>query len=456
MSSVSDTVAFDVVIVGGGACGLTAALAAREAGAEVLVLERHRVCAGSSAMSLGALCAAGSRSQARHGIADDASLFLADIMRKTGRRADPVLADMVSRESGPALDWLSAAHDVPIEVDLAWRPAFGHTARRMHSVPERTGVALMARLQNAAEKAGVVVLTQADVTELDSDHSGRVRTVYYRQPDGTGAIVECGCLILASCGFGANRQLVAEHIPSMRDARYFGWEDNTGDAIRWGQALGAALGDMDAYQGLGLLAEPHGIDVNPRLLIEGGIQVNAHGLRFSNELDDVSGQGARVIAQPGGIAWVVYDDRIHASCRGLAQYESLVELRAIRAGDSVAALASACGLSATALAETLSSLEYGACDSFGRVFDQPPLRPVFRAIKVTGALFHTQGGLVVDAQARVVRKDGTSLPNLFAGGGAARSIGGPGGSGYLPGAGLCMAITLGRVAGINAVGMLAN
>jgi fumarate reductase flavoprotein subunit len=81
-------------------------------------------------------------------------------------------------------------------------------------------------------------------------------------------------------------------------------------------------------------------------------------------------------------------------------------------------------------------------------------RPGFRAIKVTGALFHTQGGLVVDATARVVRRDGQVLPNLFAGGGAARSIGGPGGSGYLPGAGLCMAVTLGRLAGRGAAAVL--
>jgi fumarate reductase flavoprotein subunit len=320
-------------------------------------------------------------------------------------------------------------------------------------VPERTGEALMARLQNAAEQAGAMVLTQADVTDLDSTPDGRVQAVRYRRPDGAASVVACGALVLASCGFGANRAMVAQHIPSMRDARYFGWEENTGDAIRWGQAMGAALGDMDAYQGLGLLAEPHGIDLNPRLLIEGGIQVNAQGLRFSHELDDVSGQGARVIAQPGGFAWVIYDERIDAACRGLAQYDALVGLGAMRSGDSVAALALACGLPEPELAETLASLERGG-DRFGRQFDQPPLRPGFRAIKVTGALFHTQGGLVVDATARVVRRDGQVLPNLFAGGGAARSIGGPGGSGYLPGAGLCMAVTLGRLAGRGAAAVL--
>ena len=84
------------------------------------------------------------------------------------------------------------------------------------------------------------------------------------------------------------------------------------------------------------------------------------------------------------------------------------------------------------------------------MFDRAALRPGYCGLKVTGALFHTQGGLVIDADARVLRADRSKLPNLFAGGGAARGISGQGGSGYLPGAGLCTAITLGRLAGMNA------
>ncbi len=442
----------DVVIVGGGACGLTASLAARDAGAEVLVLERHGQCAGSSGMSLGALCAAGSRAQEQHGIEDDADSFLFDIMRKTRGLADPVLATAMARESGPALDWLAAAHAVPFELDLDWRPAFGHGRRRMHAVPERSGMAMMARLQQAAEDAGVLVLTHAEVVGIADDGSGGVQAVQYRRPDGGAAAVGCRALVLASCGFGANQQMVSRHIPTMRDAHYFGWDYNTGDAVRWGMALGAAVGDMDSYQGLGLLAEPQRIEVNPRLLIEGGIQVGSDGRRFSHEVDDVSGQAARVLALPDGIAWLIYDERIHRSCVGLPQYDALVASGARRCGDSIDKIARACGLPSEPLARTLADIETGAPDQFGRVFDQRPLQPGYCGLKVTGALFHTQGGLMVDECARVLRADGTKLPNLLAGGGAARGISGRGGSGYLPGAGLCTAITLGRLAGRSAAG----
>ncbi len=324
----------------------------------------------------------------------------------------------------------------------------------MHAVPERSGVAMMARLQQAAEDAGVLVMTHAEVVGIADDGSGGVQAVQYRRPDGETAAVGCRALVLASCGFGANQQMVSRHIPTMRDAHYFGWEYNTGDAVRWGTALGAAVGDMDSYQGLGLLAEPQRIDVNPRLLIEGGIQVGSDGRRFSHEVDDVSGQAARVLALPGGIAWLIYDERVHRSCVGLSQYDALIEVGARRCGDSVDELARACGLPGDTLAQTLADIETGVPDRFGRLFERK-LQPGYCGLKVTGALFHTQGGLLVDEGACVLRADGVKLPNLFAGGGAARGISGRGGSGYLPGAGLCTAITLGRLAGRSAAGCVA-
>lgn len=443
-----------VVIVGGGACGLTAALAATEQGAEVILLEQDHLCRGSSSMSLGAMCAAGTLEQQRHGVSDGAEQFHADIVSKTGGRADPVLARLVADASGSTLDWLNEVYDLGIVLDTAWRPAFGHSRARMHVTPGRTGQDLMDRLLASCSRAGVNIVNDAHVSAVYAEPGNRVTGVRFVRPDGGREDVGCGALVLATCGFGGNRRMIAEHIPGMRDARYFGWEGNQGDGIDWGVALGAGTGDMDAYQGLGLLAEPQGIDVNPRLLIEGGIQVDALGLRFSDELGDVSGQGARVISRPGGIAWVIYDQRIHDTCSGLPQYQALAQLGAIRTGATVAALAAVTGLPADALVTTFGKVE-SACragqpDDFGRRFSTPPLAPPYQALKVTGALFHTQGGLSVDHQARVVRPDGTPLPNLLAGGGAARSISGPGPSGYLPGAGLCMAITLGAVAGRTA------
>ncbi len=440
-----------LLIVGGGACGLTAALAASDAGVSLVVLEQAATCHGSSGMSLGALCAAGTAEQRRHGVEDDADAFLADILAKTRGQANPVAARLLAERSGPVVDWLAQAHDVVFAFDAGWRPAFGHTRPRLHATPERTGADMMARIAAACDRRGIDVLTQARVTALFADGAGRVAGVRLSRPDGGEEDIGCEALVLATCGFGGDAAMIAQHIPAMREARYFGWEGNRGDGIAWGEALGGALADMDAYQGLGLLAEPQGLDVNPKFLIQGGIQINALGERFSDELDDVSGQGARVIAQPGGISWVVYDQRIHEACADLHQYRALLELNARRSGDSAQALAAAIGVPAQALARTLRAVEEaaegGEPDAFGRRFDTPPLSAPFHALRVGGALFHTQGGLVIDDEARVVRTDGSPLPNLFAGGGAAVGISGHGPSGYLPGAGLAAAVVLGAVAG---------
>jgi fumarate reductase flavoprotein subunit len=442
----------DVAIVGGGACGLTAALAARDAGAAPLVLEQAARCQGSSAMSLGALCAADTAAQRRAGIPDDAETFLADIMAKTGGAADPVAAGLMATRAGTVVDWLTERHDVVFEFDAGWRPAFGHSRARLHATAARTGADMMSRLADACDRAGVDVATEARVTDLFATADGTVRGVRVRRPDGSREDIGCGALVLASCGFGDNREMLARYIPAMREARYFGWEGNRGDAMLWGPALGGALKHMAAYQGLGLLAEPQGLDVNPKLLIEGGIQINSLGARFSNELDDVSGQGARVMRQPGGFSWVIYDERIHEACAGLHQYRALLALNARRSGDSVAALAAAIAVPEMGLDRTLAAVAAAreTQDRFGRRFNTPILAPPYHALRVVGALFHTQGGLAIDTTARVTREDGSALPNLFAGGGAAVGVSGHGPSGYLPGAGLSAAITFGAIAGKHA------
>ncbi len=238
----------------------------------------------------------------------------------------------------------------------------------------------------------------------------------------------------------------------MADALYFGHAGNQGEALAWGTALGAAAADLGAYQGHGSVAHPHGALITWALMMEGGIQVNAAGARFSNEHRGYSEQAVDVIAQPGGVAWDVYDERLHGLGRGFDDYRQAEAAGAVIAADSAGALAAKIGVPGEALARTLA--DCAACaagtraDPFGRDFTAAPaLRPPYRAIRVTGALFHTQGGLVVDAQARVLRQDGSALPNLFAGGGAARGLSGAHVWGYLSGNGLLPAVTLGRIAG---------
>lgn len=442
-----------VVIVGGGACGLTAALAAHDQGAEVIVLERDERPWGSTSMSLGAVCGVDSAEQRRQGVVDSADRFVADVMAKTRGRADPTLAALIARESGPTLDWLSAQHEVPLLLDFKWT-GLGHSVPRLHIPPGRNGEELLALLGNACARAGVEVMTGAHVTHLYADHDDRVRGVRIERPDGSEERLGCEALILATCGFGGNPNMIAEHIPEMARAKYFGHEGNDGAGILWGLALGASVADMSAYQGLGTLADPQQIVVPHPLLIEGGFLVNVAGRRFTHELENISGMCVPVLAQPEGRAWVIFDERRHQACLAHSvEQRQLEEVGALKRATDWADLERACRLPAGSLQREYADIAGldGTVDRFGRSFTGlEPLQPPYYAVRVTGALFHTQGGLRVDEQARVQRESGGPLPNLYAGGGAAQGLSGSDVTGYLPAMGLCMAITLGQVAGTSA------
>lgn len=444
-----------VIVVGAGACGLTAALAAAERGVDVVVLERDKRPWGSTGMSIGAVCAVDSAEQRAQGVTDSVDAFVADVMAKTAGRADRKLAELVGRESGAAVDWLAERHAVPLKLDFAWT-GLGHSRPRLHVPPGRTGEQLLVLLSQAAERAGVSLVTEALVTDLYADDENRVTGVRIARPDGSHEELGCDAIVLATCGFGGNHAMIAEYIPEMASARYFGHEGNRGDGINWGHELGAAVADMSAYQGLGTLAEPQSIIVPHTLLIDGGVLVNARGERFIHELDNISGMCVPVLAQPGGIAWVLFDERLlQISLQHSVELQQLLDLGAVKQATTLAELATVIDVPAEALCGTLAAVASnkatGAQDHYGRSFASlAPLTAPFCAIRVTGAIFHTQGGLMVDENARVLREDGTALPNVFVGGGAARSISGPEVTGYLPAMGLCMAITLGRVAGRSA------
>jgi fumarate reductase flavoprotein subunit len=447
-----------MLVIGAGACGLVAALAARDAGAEVLVLERDAQPSGSTALSSGFIPACATRWQRAKGLADPVAQMVADVQRKNHDEADPRIVEAVCRASGPTLEWLADAHGVPfVLVEGFLYP--GHSALRMHAVPEKTGAALMAALQRATGAAGVDVLTSAHVRTVYADSARRVRGVAFERPDGSIEEVGCGALVLACSGFGGNGAMVRQHLPEIADALYFGHVGNQGDAVRWGTALGAAVRDMTAYQGHGSVATPHGILITWALMMEGGIQVNSRGERFSNEHLGYSEQCLPVIEQPGGVAWDIYDERLHGLGMEFEDYRGANDLGAIRRADSIEALAHACGLPANALAATLSEVarfvDGAARDPFGRDFTgKPKLAPPYYAVKVTGALFHTQGGLVVDEHARVLDPSGAPLPNLFAGGGAACGLSGAHVWGYLSGNGLLAAVNLGALAGKSAARLL--
>lgn len=447
-----------VLVIGGGACGCVAALSAHDAGAQVLLVEQDERPMGSTGMSQGLICAAGTQAQSKQGIEDSADLYFEDIMAKTKGLTDPVLARAIADHAGPTVDWMVEAHDLPWELDTGFRPAYGNSTFRVHGWRGHGGQDMVDLLHARMADAGIDVLLGAKLVEVHADDAGHIRGVTLERPDGAQELVGCETLILACGGFAANHAMVAQHMPDVAHARNNGHEGSQGTGIAVAQQLGAALGDMGAYQGYAMLTEPQGIPVPPGVPVEGGVLVNIEGNRFTNEVEDIAGMVHPVLAQPGDHVWVVFDQRIEAVTEYIPEMQQLIALNAARKADTPEELASLIGVPADALAATLAQAHAaqasGQPDAQGRLWgdDKPPVAP-FRAVKVVGAIFHTQGGLQIDSSARVLRPDGTPLPNLFAGGGAARSVSGPAHWGYLPAMGLATAVTFGRLAGLHAAAL---
>jgi fumarate reductase flavoprotein subunit len=175
------------------------------------------------------------------------------------------------------------------------------------------------------------------------------------------------------------------------------------------------------------------------LLAKGGIQVNALGQRFHDETGGYSEAAVQVLAQPGGVAWDVFDDRLLALGRTFPDFVVAEAAGAVRHAPDTAALAALIGCETSTLAGTLAGTR---------------LVPPYHAIRVTGALFHTQGGLDIDAGCRVLGDDGRPLPNLLAAGGAARGVSGNAEWGYLSGNGLLSAVAGGFIAAQTAAELL--
>ncbi|MDR7484927.1 MAG: FAD-dependent oxidoreductase [Armatimonadota bacterium] len=445
----------DVVVVGAGACGLAASLTLAQEGCDVVLLEKGRRIGGNTAISTAMIPAAASRQQREVGIRDSPEQMASDILAKAGPGADRDHVLELCRRSAELVDWLvDAGVPLGLVTDFLYT---GQSVPRFHAPPSRQGKDLADPLGAAVAATGrVTVVTSAPVHRLIVDDAGAVVGV---EAGLAHERIGARSVVLAACGFGGNPEMVRTYCPEIADALYFGERTVTGDAIRWGMALGAETRCMDAYQGHGTVAIPHGILLSWAAVEKGGCLVNAQGMRFANEDLGYSAFGALVMRQADGLAFVIFDGRIDAEMTSHDQnYRELDALAGIRRAGSLVELADRLGLPGAALARTVEALNaglQGGRDPLGRSPGQRrPLEAPYCGVKVTGALFHTQGGLAIDTAGRVLRPGGRPVVNLFAGGGSAVGISGHGAAGYSPGNGLLTALGWGRIAGLTAARQL--
>ncbi|KDD62271.1 FAD binding domain protein [Bordetella bronchiseptica OSU553] len=439
---------FDVVIVGAGGCGLTAAVAIHDAypQASIAVLDKAERACGNTVLSSGSIPAAGTRFQEAAGVHDTPRMFQEDLLTIAGEHEAMDLTRALTETSARLVEWLVDSAHVRLTLVETYKH-IGHRVHRLHSPPSRRGADLVDDLLRECERRDIPVAWSNAVTSLIASE-GRPRGVECATPDGSVTRVGARHVVLASNGYAANKSLLARFVPEVAAAPYGGGTGSEGEAILWGESLGAGLANMKAYQGHASLADPHGSLVTWTVIEKGGIIVDRSGRRFGDESIGYSAFAALELARTGPF-WVIADTQVRdVTAAGQEEYAELVAHGGVLEG-GLEELCARTGIDAAGLAATLQAARQcaadGGADAHGRAqWGLGPLGERLTATRIGPAIFHTQGGLRVDIDGRVLTDQAGVIDGLWAGGGAACGISGNRGSlGYMSGNGLLSALGLG-------------
>ncbi len=421
----------DLIVVGGSVGGLAAAVTAADRGCHVVVVERTKELGGGAAAAGEAVIAAGSRWQREAGIEDDAARLAADLLGAGAPAGRAPLLHALANQSAVLVEWLADRCGTTLQL-VPPNPATPGPARR-HAAEQGGAslVAALARLVSRHHRIRVRLATEA--TGLLRDEGGGVTGVAVKGDRRSPPTVS-GRVLLACGGFAADDALVAEHCPSAAGLPVGGTTTASGDGLRFALAAGARTAGLDRCAVTALLALPVQLAAPAAMLALGAVLVNQAGQRFASATDDGPALAGEVRAQPGHMAYLVFDDRIATVVGADPFVEHVLLPRAARRGATTADLAKQFELDPEGIADSVAATT---------------LVPPLRAIRVTGARLRTLGGVVVDAQARVLDAAGQPISGLYAAGGVVESLG------VEPDLVALHALGLGRLAALDVIAVAA-
>lgn len=428
----------DIAILGAGAAGMFVALAAQARGLSVTLIEPLADTPNNFAISGGLFPAAGSSLQSAAGVADAPAAWLEDLREFAPGMVNEQIAEAVAQALPSAVALLVKHYEAPIHF-LADVVAPGHRQPRFHSVVPASGAGLHAWFREACQSQTDIrwVRQRVEVERVTGGFVLQAPGVHLQAPQ----------LVLAGGGFGGNPALVGRFIPGMEGALHNGSPTQDGSVLALGLEWGAQVWGMDGYQGQGH-TNPGGVTrLGMSIPTLGGIMVNRQGQRFVAEDIGPSALAPWVLAQEGGQALEVFDAAIEAQLGNHGAYQQALKAGCVMTHDTIEGLAAMASVDAKALAQAVThaarwSKGEGA-DPLGRKYFARALTAPFKASWVTGALSHTQGGLLTRADGAVLHTSGETLAGVYAVGGCAAGLSGRGADGYLPGNGLAQAFGLG-------------
>jgi len=486
----------DVLIIGAGGAGMTAAITAATEGLNVVVLESQPAVGGNSVKSTGGMNAAPTNYQQSNdfgeeagvektlaaakenwadnetitalaakvqeqwdaykadpqGYFDSAELFALDTMIGGKGINDPELVNTLVNNSAAAIDWLRSEG-----IELFDVAAFGGASvKRIHRPTDEDGKVLSVGAytvplleEGVKARDNITLLTDTTAFELTTDESGACNGVLALGKGGNTVTVTAKAVVLTTGGFGANLDMVVEYKPELEGFMTTNAAGIQGQGILMAQELGAATVDMDQIQIHPTVQYDTASLITEGLRGDGAILVNANGERFIDEVGTRDVVSAAEIAQPDSFSWLIVDQKMVDASSVIQGY---IKRDLMLSGDTYEALAEALGIPADTFAATMEKWNGYVAEKndpdFGRTsFAQPLDTAPFYAVKVTAGIHHTMGGLKIDPETHVINESGEIIPGLYA---AGEVTGGVHGANRLGGNAVADFVVFGRIAGAQA------
>ncbi len=449
---------YDVVVIGAGGAGFSAAIEAKNAGANVVLLEKMPAVGGNSLISGAEMNAARNWVQPKLGITDDSPELHAEDTYKGGdKKGDMNVIRVMTNNALDAAKWCRDYIGVRfIDDNLFW---FGGHSRKRALIPVgHTGTEFITKFQTKADELGIPVITNMKAEELIKDKNGRVVGVKASMQGSTYTFNAKGGVVLATGGFGANPEMVKKYNPSI-DERFKTTDapGTTGEALYMAERAGAQLVNMQYIQTYPICDPISGvIELIADSRFDGAIMLNQEGKRFVEEMDRRDVLSQAILKQTGGYCWVLWNDKIGAISKTIeahpTEYEAFTKQGIMATCDDLKCIADFTKIPYDSLTATVKRVSSMAGKGNDKDFHHRSglvdmSQGKYYVIKAVPSVHHTMGGVRINGKAQALDKNGNPIPGLWA---AGEVTGVTHGTNRLGGNAYTDIIVFGRIAGKGA------
>ena len=433
---------YDVIIVGSGGAGMTAAIEAKDAGMNPVILEKMPMAGGNTSKASAGLNASETSVEKSQGVTDSNDKFYEETLKGGGGTNDKELLRYFVDHSAAAVDWL-AQNDIVLD-NLT--TTGGMSVSRTHRPHDGSAVGayLVKGLEENISKRDIPVFVNSDVTKIN-EKDGKVSGVEVKI-EGETKQVDSKAVVVTTGGFGANQKMIAKYRPDLKDYVTTNAAGSTGDGIEMISALGGALVDMDKIQIHPTVFQKTGYLVSESIRGEGAILVNKEGNRFFNEMDTRDKVSAAELKQDGKYAYAIFGEGTKDKVKAVDQY---ISKDMVVEADNVEELAKKLDIKPEELKATVTKWNKAVADKkdseFGRTTGMTnDISGKVYAIKVAPGIHHTMAGVKINTQTQVLKEDGQPIKGLYA---AGEVTGGLHGGNRIGGNAVADIIIFGRQAG---------